>query len=552
MKRTNAPPIPEGLRIELYGEQEWKAVMQVFEDAGWLWINGDKPTVSTNYYKNTLPIIITKSDKKIARGATIRPDQLTAAQFLQQYQGTIEYEAGDWVVLINDGCFYDHTQRKGDIVQILQNDNATYHWEYKTTKGFIGCPGLINTYIRPATPEEIESVTKPHIKKPEPYIWDGDVLPDEYWVENPWPGIKNTEFVQLFNKMREGNCISGRERWYRVKDSKLLDSHRYSHVDTELPIVSYELWKSILEQPASEVELVKERMFKKGDRIKVVKGIYEGCLGVISDVGLGSLYWADLDSGDKYVVLFSGETGTSVDMVHYVDEPAVPKWSIVTTDGVTVYSDTEIWSIDKQVDNKITSWKIDHSYTHRNKDRFILFSTFEAAEEYISKQRQLAGRKWKVGDRYCNPVDVYSAPDIPNTEGWYIRQLSKDTYKAETVDGEDKMGRYSYTVKEIDDYINRRVWVPYIEKKEKNDNQTNNQTTNNDKDNKQQSQQDSCISNIENSRYPGTTLDLRADQETISTGSRSTGTSLRCTGQPELFASKYSSYPKGSGYCEEV
>jgi hypothetical protein len=79
---------------------------------------------------------------------------------------------------------------------------------------------------------------------------------------------------------------------------------------------------------------------------------------------------------------------------------------------------------------------------------------------------QPAGRTWKVGDRYCNPVGTYKDIDVPNTEGWYIRQLSKDTYKMETVDGEDKMSRYSYTAKKIDDYVNRRIWVPYVKKKE--------------------------------------------------------------------------------------
>jgi hypothetical protein len=221
-----------------------------------------------------------------------------------------------------------------------------------------------------------------------------------------------------------------------------------------------------------------------------------------------------------------------------------------------VYAGSSIWWAKQGIIEN--HWAEEKWAIENAKAGWFSFSTFEAAEEYISKQKQPAGRKWKVGDRYCNPADMADDVDIPNTEGWYIRQVSRDNYKMETVDGEDKMSRYSYTAKQIDNYIKRGDWIPYSENKEKEDNtiiskQTKNQTTNNG-NNKQQSQQDSYSSNINNqsSGYSGTAFDLRADQETVSAGSRSTGTSLRCSGQSELFAVKHSGYPKGSGYCEEV
>lgn len=641
MKRTNAPPIPEGLRIVLNGKQEWKDVMQVFEDAGWRWLSGKKP-----FDRNTCEYesIETGKDKKIAYCIGRPIDTvMTAAQFLQQYQGTIEYEVGDWVVITGG---YSNMYN-GQLYQIKGYDGA--HWWVKT-KDYNQC-FLDKTRIRPATPEEIASVTKVVPKDPDVYIWDGDVLPDEYWVENPWFGKDKTEFVSLFNGMRKGNNVGGASRWYRVKDSKYQESTDWVSSNTDLPIVPYKLWKSILEQPDPQAEPVIERMFKKGDRIKVVRGSYEGCLGVIADVGLGSIYLANLDSGDKYVVLFSGETGTNVDIVHYKDEPAVSvmekpqyhidnvkgrriaincttkelyttvvelcdrttngkmmrsktkgwedynekvcvdissypgyadidwcesasykiitaeeflrdngivlpavsKWSIVTTDGVRVYEGGEIWWI--KPDGQTYSFsctggrstkllKVNEEDIRKG---YIPFSTFEAAEEYISKQKQPAGRKWKVGEKYCIPGD--------NSGGWYIREYTKALYKVETSEG---LKDYKYEAREIDDYVNSGHWIRDHRgwaktSKEKNDNQTNNQTKNNDKNN-QQPQQDSCISNSNNqsSRYSVTALDLRTDQETISTGSRSTGTSLRCTGQPELFAVQHSSYPKGSGYCEEV
>jgi hypothetical protein len=489
MKRTNAPPIPEDIRIELNGEQEWKDVMQVFEDAGWVWFSGQKPHEKQTCSFKTIE---TTKDKKIAY-ITGRPitTKLTAAQFLQQYQETIEYEVGDWVVILED----QSGDPEGTVTQVINvNNDSVCVRNITRTDTALTKWGASANKIRPATPEEIASVTKVEpvaVKKPELYIWDGDVLPDEYWVENP--DSESCEIAQYLKMLTGGIHWTGDGIWYKITPEDVIPTEKKQEDD--LPIVPYELWKQILTTPDNQVK-----------------------------------------------------------------QPAVEKWSIVTTDGVKVYEGDIVWWL-----NPSGSWygnekgdKVLFTDKENHKDHNkLLFSTFEAAEEYISKQKQPAGRKWKVGDRYCNPADMADDVDIPNTEGWYIKQVSRDNYKVETVDGEDKMSRYSYTAKQIDNYIKRGDWIPYSESKEKEDNTTNNKTKNqttNNGNNKQKQQQDSYSSNInnQNSGYSGTTLNLRTDQETISTGSRSTGTSLRCSGQSELFAVQHSGYPKGSGYCEEV
>jgi hypothetical protein len=477
MKRTNAPPIPRGLRIELNGEQEWTAVMQVFEDAGWVWLSGTKP-----HDKNTCEYasIETGKDKKIAyiagRPITL---ELTAAQFLQQYQGTIEYEVGDWVVLLRS----QGGDPAGTITQIIEVVDTSVDVKNVTRQPLsveYAWSATIDS-IRPATPEEIASVTKVEpvaVKKPEPYIWDGDVLPEEYWVENPWVGTPGTEFVQLFKKMDSTTSLSGDGTWYYVKNNKYYRSQE-KEPDTELPIVPYELWKQILITPDNQVK-----------------------------------------------------------------QPAVEKWSIVTTDGVKVYEGDIVWWL-----NPSGSWygnekgdKVLYTDKENHKDHNkLLFSTFEAAKEYISKQKQPAGRKWKVGDTFSYKN---------NGNRYTILEEKNDKVYVSTPSG----GSVAYKSIQADE-LWEKDWIPYSENKEKDDNTTNNKTKNqttNNGNNKQQSQQDSYSSNINNQSSYGTSVNLRTDQETISTGSRSTGTSLRCSGQSELFAIKHSGYPKGSGYCEEV
>jgi hypothetical protein len=551
MKRTNAPPIPEGLRITLNGEQEWKDVMQVFEDAGWMWGSGSTPTETVKEYaeEDILPVVITENNKTLLRGSKYQSDTLTAAQFLQQYQGTIEYEIGDWVVVTEHILTTDWSRKQeavGYIVQIPV-DKETGGCIVTALNNGAEVPISPNKYrinytaknLRPATPEEIASVTQDKpvaLGKPESYIWDGDVLPDEYYVENPWPGEDNTEFVEFFNSMRKRNGISGAHKWYHVKNSKRIDSHNYSNANTELPIVPYELWKQILTAPDNQAEqaAVKKRMFKEGDRVKVVRGAYEGCIGTVDNMAFttDSLYWVNLDSGDR-TAMFSGENGTGVDIVHYTEEPAVEKWFIVTTDGVRVYEGDIVWWL-----NPDGSWygnengnKVLHTDKENHKDHNkLLFSTFEAAEEYISKQKETANRKWKVSDKYCIPGD--------NSGGWYIREHSNNLYKVETAKG---LTDWDYTAKEIDEYINSGHWVPDHRSwpkssKEKDDNTTNNKTKNqttNNGNNKQQPQQDSCISNIENSSSYGTSVNLRTDPETICPGERRTTAAVCLCGQPE-------------------
>lgn len=345
MKRTNAPPIPEGIRITLNGEeQEWKDVMQVFEDAGWVWVSGTKPHEKKICSYSTVE---TSSNKKIANCACVPITQeLTATEFLQQYQCTIEYEVGDWVVILVD----QSGDPEGTVTQVVHVDgNSVYAKNISRSGTSITNWSATVDSIRPATPEEIPYDTKVASKDPDVYIWDGDVLPDEYVIQNPTPNKDNQELAELLN-MATGNKQGWRgNAIYGYLINKEGSKPTYAIDSVGIPIVPYELWKSILEQPVSQAEPVKERMFEKGDRVKVVRGSYEGCIGSIADIGgARSLYYVILDGGDQSW-FFSGEEGTGVDIVHYTEEPVAikPRYHIdnVMDQNIAISCPTiELWN----------------------------------------------------------------------------------------------------------------------------------------------------------------------------------------------------------------
>lgn len=431
MKRVNAPPIPEGIRVKLEGEQEWKDVMQVFEDVGWLWLSGIKPLE-----KETCACtkIETNSSKTIAAYSDVPITQeLTATEFLNQYQGTIVYEPGDWVVFIDTGCFTTVNQKIGDIVKILENNSQKERWSYKTTEGTIVSVYPINTRIRPATPEEIASVTKQPVeqpKEPDVYIWDGDVLPDEYWVENPWPGKDHTEFVDLFNSMRKGNNIGGANNWYHVKDSKYRNCY-YTKPDTELPIVPYELWKSILEQPDPQAEPVAIKPRYHIDNVMDQNiaiscptiELWDAVIKLIPNNRLTSSKWEIYEKAGNaininkaggshcHISWYKEERYLIITAEEFLRDNGVavpqPKWSIVTTDGVTVYEGDKVWWVNP--DGKTlhggmngNEWLTALPGNERAVEAgYKVFSTYEAAEKYRQEQLEPPSTEkemWKVGD----------------------------------------------------------------------------------------------------------------------------------------------------------
>jgi hypothetical protein len=101
----------------------------------------------------------------------------------------------------------------------------------------------------------------------------------------------------------------------------------------------------------------------------------------------------------------------------------------------------------------------------------------------------------------------------------------------ETVDGEDKMSRYSYTAKQIDNYIKKGDWVPYSENKEKEDNtiiSKQTKTKQNEKGNSI-SITEQCIvisSNYINYKTSNATY-VPGDEERITKGQRRQGFTVR-------------------------
>lgn len=93
MKRIREP-IPSELKIQLNGEDEWKKVLQILEDDGYMWVSGYKPTKwrseSYNIVSLKDKLIYTTSDEN---------DIISDQSFIDTYSEKILYEVDDVVVV---------------------------------------------------------------------------------------------------------------------------------------------------------------------------------------------------------------------------------------------------------------------------------------------------------------------------------------------------------------------------------------------------------------------------------------------------------------------
>lgn len=554
-------PIPEGLRIKLNGEQEWKDVMQVFEDAGWMWRNGRNPTDTVKKYaEDNLRVVITVDNKTLLRDNKYQPDVLTATEFLNQYQGTIEYEPGDWVMIKNSQMNSLGEGKKFPTTGPYEVNKISENKRFIRKLGDKQCTLAIERF-RPATPEEIPYDTKVASKDPDVYIWDGDVLTDEYWVENPWPGKDETEFVQLFNSMKEDNNIGGASRWYHVKDSEFQESHDYKIPHTDLPIVPYKLWKSILEQPDPLAEPVAIKPRYHIDNVMDQNiaiscptiELWNAVTGLIPNNNrLTEENWKDYNSNDEIAGCNINQFGGNhCDIDWYKDEKYTiitaeeflrdngvavpqPKWSIVTTDGVRVYEGDKVWWYRIQ-NNTLGFGKSGeiHMCNTGIGSVWLVFSTFEAGEKY--RQEQLGSSStvkenivpigWKPGDSWRHKdgtcglsISVHPKDGDPNM--YFIDYAENATAWVE--------------VNVINEFVAKGLWIINPDQKSKQEEKS--QTIINKQSKTKQNEKGNSISITEqciviNSNYinckTSNATYVPGDEERITKGQRRQGSTVR-------------------------
>jgi len=304
-----------------------------------------------------------------------------------QSSGKESYSVGDWIVIIHGGA----GGWVGDVVQIreVQKHDVKGGWRYKTDKYTLSSSYPIETRIRKATAAEIATVVKDE--------WCvGDKLPVD-WLNSvdTYGALRGAKMISsTYSGNRKINKVE--EGWGRISDACncwLKPKSNYpTYPDTTV------------EKKAEPV--VPERMYKVGDRVKIIKddtGKLLGQCGTVYEVGTMGLYWVNMDSGDNEI-LFSGEAGTSKQLELYT-EPVPEKWSIVTTDGVKVYEDNDTWWLTEDGTTHLCTKE--NPSTTRNRVGIeaniqyglLLFSTYEKAEEYRKKQcGETTDVQWKAGD----------------------------------------------------------------------------------------------------------------------------------------------------------
>jgi len=167
--------------------------------------------------------------------------------------------------------------------QIIDNKVAYSHGDYET-----GCMDIMSMFSWGGTPEGFEYWSTVHYNNREGKIelldnpiLDNDteevcseytVLPDEYWVENPWPGRSDdatTEFHKLAKKL-DSTSFYGTSKWYRWKKGKRDYGMTVEPTDG-LPILTYQNWKNLIEPPV--------KTYKVGDYVCLVEGAYGHYVG---------------------------------------------------------------------------------------------------------------------------------------------------------------------------------------------------------------------------------------------------------------------------------
>jgi transcription antitermination factor NusG len=327
------------------------------------------------------------------------------------------YEVGEWVTCVRNDKYGNPIGiywKEGTVFQIKQV-SGDRKWESQCVYPNVGAAGTFSKFVRPATAAEIATVVKDEWKT-------GDKLPAEwlntvtlYERQGAAKGVIHGKDSEYYQQDRTVQGIN--EGWAKVTDSS----------DWLKPKSNYPTYPGTTEKKVEPV--VSERMYKVGDRVKIIKGKPAGQIGTVEELGVPGLYWIKTDAGER-LPLLSGEEGCSKEFELY-KEPVPEKWSIVTTDGVKVYEKAEVYwyhvaSKSLGFEGKIYGVQKHHEYSIG--PTWLLFSTYEAAEEYRKKQcGETTDVQWACGD-WVEVLDTANVRRMGKKEAaiGHRWQLSKD------------------------------------------------------------------------------------------------------------------------------
>lgn len=269
----------------------------------------------------------------------------------------------------------------------------------------------------------------------EPYIWDGDVLPDEYWIENSqWPKEATTEWQQLAQKAGK-LPMRGCNKWYKIS--------RNSHVncwDREpndgCPVVPYHLWKAILngetaKEPVQVANTPQQESYKVGDEVV--------CIDITTDYddGNGAASWrkGTLNIGEVYTVESVSTQGIRLAGKSYAHAPQAFRRATQADKQKTQGNDSKYgFSIGDWImyDNghtdgpyQIASWVTQGALDTKGQFRAIEYGYRKCRPDEIPQQKGKVKLSFRTEDGYelyegDTPIWVYRKEGIWSSSGRWL------------------------------------------------------------------------------------------------------------------------------------
>lgn len=379
MKRITEP-IPEGLKVKLSTEQEWKDVLQILEDDGWRWYNIQKPTeLLSKYSKGDRKGICTDESKEIGLWDGTG-DYISAQSFINTYSEKLLYKVGDVVVVEKIGEDWDNKSSIGKTTKITKIgscgsillDNNKYRINYRPE------------WLRPATEEEIkvyqqsqkpvDNRTKLSFRTEDGYdLYEGDEV---HWIMNTKVPPKPWVYQQV-------NGVGEWSLQYIEKDNRVFHS------------------KENAERYIEEQNRPKEPVYKVGDWVVSLHERFSqrkvGIAHKIYNISGGGVRMEPLDDGAGWLAYEDIRSATPEEIAKATGTSTVKESIPVIVVGDTV----EVKGYGANIDGKIGTVITVDSTTMPYKVKIPNGGTFWLTKEQVKKvtTNQQSQTKTKDNDK---------------------------------------------------------------------------------------------------------------------------------------------------------